>query len=953
MTPVFAPNQLVSGRYRILRFVACGGMGEVYEAEDLDLNERVALKTLLPPIAEDTGMVARFKQEIQLSRKIAHPNVCRVFDLARDPADGSASCSSIFLTMEFLDGETLATRLHREGPLLPAGALPLLEQMAQGLDAAHRAGIIHRDLKPSNVMLAPQAIITDFGLARRLSESTDSTATLSQNLIGTLDYMAPELLAGQSATIASDVYALGMVAYNMVTGLLPFAGKPPLAAAILRSQVPVPAPRSLVPGLDPTWDCAILRALDLEPARRFASAGAFVRALREEPSLTRRRWIGGGVAAAALVGGGVIWRTVNHFRSQLPVEAFNFYRLGVNDIHAGAYFAATKALDQAVRQTPRFSLAHARLAEAWNELDLIEKAGQEMLLARRGDLSDLTAAERLQVEAIDLTITREFEPAAAKYEQMRRYFKPDDTAFHLDLGRAYEKAGQPLKALENYRHAAEGTSRDPAAWLRLAVLYSRSADATKAAEAFGEADALYQLTSNLEGLTEVDLQRGTSANDRGRLDEAAVYLKKGVQAARAAGNTHQEIAAKLQLGTNAYLAGDAAACEQYAQEAIATAQANGMQALAARGIVGLGNAYFRKGDFGGAEKYYQNGLTLARHNDSRSLEAFALLRLSSVHNQLGRSDDSGREAQEALGFYQANHFARESLQCLTLLGRAQSARGNYAGATHSFRQALETAEKVQDHFQMALAHESMGGVYEDQKQYPDALREYQQNLALATDDEHTGYGALQCADMLWRLGRYAEASAMHERADAKAQNFRLLRVSITRSRAEMMLSQGRYTEAIALCRRVLASSPDHIEASIATRILGLAQVAGGARREGLRACEKAEAMAAKLGDFSIQVPSRLAVAEARLENGDADGALSGIHDILPALASLPDSRWRALALAARAAGPKARDYAAAAKQQLDAITSQWGPSAFDLYIKRPDSQKLLRRISHLFPGDHK
>ena len=122
--PVFPPGQLVSGRYRIVRLLGRGGMGEVYQAEDLELKELVAVKTLLPAIASDGRMLARFKQEIQLSRKVSHPNVCRIFDLARHPADASAPASTVFLTMEFLPGETLSARLHREGRLSAEAALP-------------------------------------------------------------------------------------------------------------------------------------------------------------------------------------------------------------------------------------------------------------------------------------------------------------------------------------------------------------------------------------------------------------------------------------------------------------------------------------------------------------------------------------------------------------------------------------------------------------------------------------------------------------------------------------------------------------------------------------------------------------------------------------------------------------------------------------------------------------
>jgi tetratricopeptide (TPR) repeat protein len=947
---VFAEGQLVSGRYRILRFVGRGGMGEVYEAEDRDLNERVALKTLLPSIARDARMIAQFKQEIQLSRKIAHPNVCRVFDLARDPVDGFGvnldSGPVVFLTMEFLDGETLAAKLQREGRLAVAEAGPIIQQVAQGLDAAHKAGIIHRDLKPSNVMLVPRAVITDFGLARNMPRSPQSTLTLEERLIGTLDYMAPELLTTHRATVASDIYALGMLAYKTVTGRLPFAGEPPLNGAILRSRIPVPTPRSLVADLHPAWDRAIVRALDSDPARRFATTDAFAKALRGVtasmtlplPAMTRRKWILSGVLAGGVTTGMFLWRYAGSFGHRLPADAGMFYQKGEDNIHVGAYFAANKAFDKVVHLAPHFVLARARLAEAWNELDLTEKASQEMLLARREDLSSLSAADRLLLEAIDLTITREFEQAAAKYEQMRRYVKPGyDAGFYLDLGRAYEKAGRPLEAIESYRRSAEGPTHDPAAWLRLAVLYSRSADSAKTGEAFNQAEDLYQITSNLEGLTEVALQRGISADDRGHRDEAAEYLKKALAAARTTANPHQEIVAKLQLGTNAYLAGDVSESERYAKEALTTAQSNGMQALGARGLVGLGRSYFRKGDFSGSERYYRDALTLARQSGSRTLEAFALLPLASVHDQLRRADDAVHEARQALAFYQPNRYSKESLQCLTIIGRAERNRGDYAAALDSFRKLLQGAEQLRDKLQIALAHESIGNVLFVQEQYPAALEQFQKSLAFSVDAEHVAYASWACGWSLWLLGRYSEAVTALERAETAGSKFAALRTNLLRTRAEMALSQENYWLAAQTARSALKSDSGQnlLLAVELNTILGLALLALGQRRKALRLCEESVASAAKLDDVRSLLGSRLAVLKARVETGDKAGAARVYLDLEPTLDGHPESRWRVFALMAQIDRRKVIH----ARQALDEL-SQWGDSAFHTYLRRPDVQRL-------------
>jgi eukaryotic-like serine/threonine-protein kinase len=289
-------GQVLSGRFRVIRFLGEGGMGEVYEARDLDLGERLALKTIRPEIASEPRTMARFKQEIQLARRVTHPNVCRMFDLERHrpPPETHPSAAVVtFLTMELLEGETLTARLSRIGPMTPIEAYPLVQQMAEALGAAHDVGVVHCDFKPGNVMMVPsisgagneRVVVMDFGLAKALAaadqgsgEGSTSSVTASGHMIGTLAYMAPEQLQGGEATPASDIYALGLVMYEMITGRRPFPGGVFLGGAVRRATQPPPSPRVHVPDLDPRWDHAVMRCLDIDPARRFQNARDVARA---------------------------------------------------------------------------------------------------------------------------------------------------------------------------------------------------------------------------------------------------------------------------------------------------------------------------------------------------------------------------------------------------------------------------------------------------------------------------------------------------------------------------------------------------------------------------------------------------------------------------------------------------------------------------------------------------
>jgi serine/threonine protein kinase len=240
-------------------------MGDVYEARDEELSIPVAIKMLRLAAGERPEALRRLKREVLLARAVADPHVCRVFDLGRHV---DAAGPVWFLSMEFLPGETLAERLRKRRRLDSAAAWPIAEQMIAGLAAAHRAGVVHRDFKSANVMLVQdsegeRAIVTDFGVARGRGGSTEaepekprpvrasSQATSSGGLVGTPAYMAPEQVRGEEAGPAADIYALGVVLFEMVTGRWPYEGRSGLEIALRRLSEPAPSPRLHVPELDP------------------------------------------------------------------------------------------------------------------------------------------------------------------------------------------------------------------------------------------------------------------------------------------------------------------------------------------------------------------------------------------------------------------------------------------------------------------------------------------------------------------------------------------------------------------------------------------------------------------------------------------------------------------------------------------------------------------------------
>src|SRR5256885_1611270 len=252
------PGTLLADRYRIVALIGRGGMGEVYRAEDLKLDQDVALKFLPERLVQDGAVLARFHREVRIARDISHPNVCRVFDIGE--ANGVP-----FISMEYVDGQDLSTLLRRIGRLPQDKAVDIARQLCAGIAAAHDHGVLHRDLKPANVMLDDRGKvrIMDFGLAGIASDMQG--ADISS---GTPAYMAPEQLTGREVTIQSDLYSLGLVLYEVITGKRAFEASSLNDLLRLREHSSVTHPSQVVPDLDPLVERVILRSLEADPEKR-------------------------------------------------------------------------------------------------------------------------------------------------------------------------------------------------------------------------------------------------------------------------------------------------------------------------------------------------------------------------------------------------------------------------------------------------------------------------------------------------------------------------------------------------------------------------------------------------------------------------------------------------------------------------------------------------------------
>lgn len=509
----FCAGDVLAGRYEIRRFLAYGGMGEVYDADDLDDGRRIAIKTIRREFAGDH--LSWMRREVQAARRVEHPNVCKVFDVVE-------AGSAVFLTMEMLEGETLSEKLHREGALTERQALPLIRQMVAALSAAHQAGVVHRDFKSGNVMIlpragaAPRVVITDFGLARQIPlehRATTGQSTGSRTGYGTPAFMAPEQILSGKVGPAADIYALGVVFYEMLTGKLPFAGDSPLAMAVKKSRERPVAPEKLAPGLRPTWSDAILKCLEANPKRRFHDVREILTHLETRSprrlwwKLVRRRHGGklklaGGAIGLAAIAAGVWWLLPPEPRSEAVVD----WERGVFDLQAGEPVQAARRLEQALAQHRLPAVAHAYLALAWHDLGFGDKARAELNRAVYKPLQPGT--DRRFEQTVKLQLAGEREQALPLLDGRM-----------ADLALLEDELGKP-EAEAHWKQVVVRSPNHPAAHLRLAMTYAKQGRWKEAEREFILAQTYFQAAGDTEMVRTISARRGIARFQNGDADLA-------------------------------------------------------------------------------------------------------------------------------------------------------------------------------------------------------------------------------------------------------------------------------------------------------------------------------------------------------------------------------------------------------------------------------------------------
>jgi tetratricopeptide (TPR) repeat protein len=987
--------------YRIVEKLGEGGMGIVYIAEDTILGRRVAIKTLTAGRnAADQHFRGRFLREARSISRLSHPHIAIIYDY------GETDDGQPYIVMELIKGDTLSQLMTREALTIPR-VIEIVEQVAEALAEAHRHGIIHRDIKPSNIAINERGDVKvlDFGLAKEIeigpsdpeAQTRLNTQTREGVIVGTPMYLSPEQALGVEVDARSDLFSLGGLLYECIAGRPAFAGKTAadICAKVIRDDPPKPS--EFNSSVSPELDRIALRALAKKPEARFQTADEMIAALNSaqakertngsDRTVTRlmapasgthptgalatfsdifRRprlpigYVAGGFLLLAVIGFGA-WRLTRATIHTPKPEAQRLYGKAVEAMRESAYFRASKVLEQALQEDSAFALAHARLAECWTELDSSDRAQSELIrtLTLVPDPSVLPQVDSLKLQAVTKTVQRDFGKAVEDYRALFAAAGTNEKAFALfDLGRAYEKSEQPDKAIQSYQQSTQLESRRAAPFLRLGVMFGRSAKYPDAYTAFDQAYKLFDIDTNIEGVTEVLLQRGVVLGLQGHSAEARAELQKALEKSVVLENKDKRIKVLLNLSNTEIIAGNPDQAQEYSRQAVELAKANGLDNLTMQGLIDIGNAYLNIGDFAHAEQYYTEALRLADLYKGDRSKARALLQLTSLKSQQGDVEGVRKFFQMALPFYEKGSYRKEIFTLYLILDRAETAAGSYDLA----QQRLEELRKLaSDPQSQALVEEDLGSVFSDLQNVPEALRHYDESYRIYKSINakiSMAYTANNRASQLWQLGNYDKARADLDEALQVAQpaggkpNLQLL-AGVYVSRSRMALSNEDFSSAIADGNKALEISAGRFKSldTGARFTVGLAEARSGRAASGRKKCETALALARTLTNHSLLTQALLALSEAALLAGDAQAALSNAVEAQPrfAAAQQHEGEWRASALQALAAqklGDKdrARQLAEGARTSLFSLEEPWGSELYHQYLARKDIKTFLAML---------
>lgn len=786
MIQLFPAGTVLSGRYQILRVLGEGGMGAVYQARDQALDRTIALKVIRPELAGNPAILQRFKQELILARHVTHKNVVRIFDLGE--SDGIK-----FITMEFVDGEDLRTLLRRQGKFSPKEAVHIVEQVCRALDAAHAEGVIHRDLKPQNIMRDKQGriVVMDFGLARSLQ---GEGMTQTGALVGTMEYMSPEQATGGELDQRSDLFALGLIFYELLTGKVPYKADTALASLMKRTQERAVPPSQIDSSVPKVLSGIVSRCLERDPKARYHSALEILQQLEAwgmnpgiSPSVVarmvpssasrvlqislpvpeRRGWLwAAGVVLLALILLAIPATRHFVFRSKPATETST----GIPGLAQGKYVAVLpfRVLgDEKSLQYVADGLQEALTAKLF-QLKEVHVASSSAVDMAAGSAHNL--AKMAQELGVNLVLQGTVQGGSDK---LRITLDLEDVSAGKRVwGQEFSGVSQDLLALEDqvYGYLASALELKPTNEERARVGMHPTEDV-----------AAYDLY--LQGRNAIRGSQGLQQTQAGiRFFQDA--LKKDPNFA---------LAYTGMADANLAMFKDTKDIN-WAQKALAAAQqAEHLNGSLAEVHLSLGSAYSAAGRNAEAIEELKQALTLAPNSDE------AYRRLGNAYKLAGNKAESINAYQSAVSansYYWYNHIA---------LGGAFLKFGDSEKALQEYRRATELAPEN------ASGYTNIGVVYYNRGQWSESITYFQKALAIQPDgDVYSNLGSAY-----FFLKRFDDSVKMYEKAVELSPKDEQLMGNLAdayRSSGRTDQANATYDKAIALTYEQLQLNPRSAEA---------------------------------------------------------------------------------------------------------------------------------------------
>jgi serine/threonine protein kinase/Flp pilus assembly protein TadD len=729
---------LFGGRYEIIGVLGQGGMGAVYKARDRELDRLIALKVIRPELATDPAILARFKQELILSRNITHKNVVRIFDLGE--AEGIR-----FISMEYVDGEDLRTVLRREGKLSPNDAISVVEQICRALDSAHTEGVIHRDLKPQNIMRDKQGrvVVMDFGLARSLG---DSGLTQTGAIVGTMEYMSPEQALGTTLDQRSDIFSVGLIFFELLTGKAPYKADTAIASLMKRTREDAQSASDVDATVPKTLSAIVSRCLEREPANRYHSAVELLQQLatwEANPNISAE-------SLSAMIAHPVVRQS--RFSLDLPGKSWMWITAAVLVIVLATFAGRTLLNHGASSDAITEGIPPLKQGKYVAILPL-KHVGDEKTLGYVADgIQEALAAKLFQLKEVHLASTDAVDKAAAKDLPLAKLARA--LGVNLVLQGMVQGNSDKIRVTLNLDDATTGKR-----------LWSQEFSGAPG-DVLSLEDQIYGTVSSALSLKLTDDEQArVGAHPTENVKAYDLYLQgrntlrnaHGQDAYKQAEGLFEQAIEKdanfalayTGLSDSSLLIYKETKDSIWAQKAtLAAQQAERLSNNLPEVHMSLGSVYSTTGKNMEAVTELKKALELAPNSDE------AYRNLGEAYSENGQSDEAIAAYEKAVAanpYNVTNHVA---------LGNAYLGLGDAAKALPEFQKATEIASDN------PLGYEGIGSVYLRQGKWSEAIAQYQKALTLAADS--VTYSNVGTAYFF--LKNYDEATKMYEKAVAMTPN---------------------------------------------------------------------------------------------------------------------------------------------------------------------------------------